>query len=150
MTNYTLIEKPEMILVGIECRTSNNPEAGPKDIPLLWQKFYQDNIVSKIPNKSSTEIIALYCDYETDATGEYTVIIGCPVTSVEKLSKKLVSKIIPASKYAHFSAIGEFPESLISTWNQIWQTKLPRTYTGDFEVYGEKAPNEVDLFIAVQ
>jgi hypothetical protein len=33
MKNYTVIHKPSIMIVGIKCRTSNAPEAGPYDIP---------------------------------------------------------------------------------------------------------------------
>ncbi|VHO00848.1 hypothetical protein RHT_00198 [Candidatus Rhabdochlamydia sp. T3358] len=33
MGNYTVVQRPSMLVVGIECRTSNAPEAGPHDIP---------------------------------------------------------------------------------------------------------------------
>jgi predicted transcriptional regulator YdeE len=153
MQNYRVIQKPAVRVIGIECRTSNAPEAGPHDIPKHWEKFYQENTVSKIPNKASNEVIALYCDYEGDYTQPYSLVIGCPVSSFDDIPKGMVAKTIPGGSYAIFSAAGEHPKTLIETWGQIWQQQnLARTYTGDYEVYGDKflgSPKEVEVFIAI-
>lgn len=138
------------MVIGIECRTSNNPDAGPHDIPRHWQRFYTENILSQIPSKAESEVIALYCDYEGDYTKPYSLVIGCQVTSIRKIPEGMVAKIVPASTYAVFRAVGEFPKSLIETWKKIWQTNLERTYTGDFEVHGERSSKEVGVYIAIK
>lgn len=155
MKKYTIVQKSSRILVGIACRTSNAPEAAPHDIPKLWAKFYSENILDQIPNKLSNEVLALYCDYEGDYTQPYSLVIGCPVQFIDTLPDGMVSKFIPEGSYAAFSAVGDYPKSLIETWGEIWQQKdLKRTYTGDYEVYGDKFtsgfPQQVDVFIAVQ
>jgi len=141
MQNYKVIQKPTIMVIGIECRTSNAPEAGPHDIPKLWEKFNKENIISKIPNKA-------------DYTQPYSLIIGCQVSSLDDIPKGMVTKTISAGSYAIFPAIGEHPKALIETWSHIWQQRnLDRTYTGDYEVYGDKfisgSPKEVDVYIAI-
>ncbi len=154
MQDYEVIQKPSIMVIGIECRTSNAPEAGPHDISKHWEKFFKDEILSKIPNKISDEVIALYCDYESDFTKSYSLVIGCQVNSIDEIPENMVAKKIPAGSYAIFPAIGEHPKTLIETWGQIWQhPQLKRTYTGDYELYGHKfskSPQEVDVFIAVE
>lgn len=154
MKDYTVIQKPSINIIGIECRTSNAPEDGPQDIPRLWGQFYSEDTINKIPNKASYEVIALYCDYEGDYTQLYSLVIGCSVTSLDSIPEGMVAKIIPAGSYGVFRAIGEYPTSLIETWGNIWQTKLKRTYTGDYELYGEKfssaSPQEVAVYIAIE
>lgn len=153
MGSYEVVQKPPTLIIGIDCRTSNAPEAGPQDIP-MWGRFYGEDIVSRIPNKTSDEVIALYCDYEGDYTQPYSVVIGCPVSSIETIPEGMVAKTIPASYYAVFRAIGEHPKALIETWGNIWQQpNLERTYTSDFELYGNKfvsgSPKEVEVYIGV-
>ncbi len=155
MQSYTVIKKPSQIVMGIECRTSNDPQAGPYDIPRHWKKFYSEDIIDQIPNKISNEIIALYCDYEGDYTQPYSLVIGCPVTSLDLIPIGMVAKIIPAGSYAVFRAIGDYPQSLVETWGQIWQhVDLERTYTGDYELYvnpfTSESTQEVEVFIAIQ
>ena len=153
--SYSTIHKPSIMIVGIECRTSNAREAGPQDIPKHWERFFKENTLSQIANKSSEEIIALYCDYEGDHTQPYSLVIGCQVDSIDNIPKGMVSKIIPASSYAIFHAIGEQPQAIIKTWEHIWEhSDLKRTYTGDYELYGDrffsKSPKEVDVYIAIE
>lgn len=154
MKNYTIVQKPSLIVIGIECRTSNHPEAAPHDIPMLWERFHRENIPAQILNKASNEIIGLYCDYEGDASKPYSFVCGCSVTSQSVIPKGMVAKFVPASTYAVFQSSGEFPKSLIEKWQEIWKTNLHRTYTGDFELYGEKfmeSPSkEVDIYIAIK
>lgn len=151
---YSVIKKPEIIVIGIECRTSNAPDAGVYDIPRLWQQFFSENIKTQIPNKISDEIIALYCDYESDHTQNYSLVIGCAVSTIEELPEGMIAKTIPVGSYAVFSAVGEYPDCLIETWQSIWQTDLKRTYTSDYEFYGDKfltaELKEVDVFIAIE
>lgn len=145
------IRKPEMTIVGIACRTSN--ETAMQDIPAHWAKFFSDQVASQVPHKLSDEIFALYCDYEGDYTQPYTLVIGYNTSGVDEIPKGLVAKVIPASNYAQFTATGAFPESVIQTWGKIWQSNLARTYTGDFEIYGEafKGPDkQVDICISIQ
>jgi predicted transcriptional regulator YdeE len=146
--------RPSMIIVGISCRTLNDPKAAPIDIPKLWQRFHSENIASQIQNRASDEMIALYCDYEGDHTKPYTVVVGCPVTSVESMPEGMVVKIIPEGTYSKFLAIGEYPKALVDTWGEIWKTPLARTYTGDYEVYGEsfarEKKKEVQVYVAVE
>ncbi len=143
--DHHILQKPQMHVIGIECRTSNNPEAGPRDIPRLWDKFYSLDVLNQIPNKTSHDVIALYCDYEGDYTQPYSCVIGCPVASIEEIPEGMVAKTVPEAAYAVFPVTGELPAGIINAWGKIWQTPLSRTYTGDFEVYGEK----VEILIAV-
>ena len=150
MKSYKIIFKPTLIVVGIECRTSNDPEHGPLEIPKLWENFFLQNISHKIPNKLSEDIIALYCNYETDHNGPYSLIIGHAVEPFDKLPEGLVSKVIPAGPYAVFRAMGEQPRSLINTWHHIWQLKeLKRTYTGDYEVHNLSQADQIEVFVAI-
>lgn len=153
MKDYIIIQKPPINVIGIECRTSNALEDGPQDIPRLWGQFYSEDILNKIPNKVSNEVIALYCDYESDHTQPYSLVIGCPVNSLSDVPPGMVAKTIPGGSYSVFRAIGEYPASLIETWGNIWQTELKRTYTGDYEFYGEKfssgSSQEVEVYIAI-
>ncbi len=148
------IEKPQIVVMGIECRTSNDPEVGPQQIGQHWQKFIQEGISNHIPNKTNDEVIALYCDYEGDYTSPYSFVIGCMVNSSDEVPEGMVVKTLPATTYAVFPVIGEYPKNLIETWGMIWQSNLKRTYSGDFEVYGEKfqqsEAKQVDVFIAIE
>ncbi len=154
MEHYSIIERPSMAVMGIECRTSNDPDKGLVDIPKHWEKFFRDNIFGQIPDKAADEIIALYCDYEGDYTRPYSLVIGCAVNSWDSVPEGMVVKEVPGGAFARFSAVGDHPRVLIETWGTIWKTELKRTYTGDFELYGAKFvcqdPKEVEVYIAIE
>jgi predicted transcriptional regulator YdeE len=153
MESPQIVHKTAALLIGIECRTSNALDAAPQDIPKLWGRFYGEDILSRIPNRVSDEVIALYTGYEGDYTQPYTVVIGCPVSSIDTVPEGMVAKTIPASSYAVFRAIGEHPKALIETWGNIWkQDTLERTYLSDFELYGSKfvSDQEVEVYIGVE
>ena len=147
------IEKPATLLMGIECRTENSPDRAPNDIPKLWERFFAEQIEAKIPNRTTTDVIALYCDYEGDFTKPYSLVIGCEVSSETELPDGMVVKTIPASKFLVYKAVGQYPTSVIDTWGKIWSSDLKRTYTGDYELYTQKLdmpPTEVDVLIAIE
>ena len=152
--SYMTVERPSFFVIGIEVRTQNSPEGAMQDIPALWERFYKECILDKIPNKISSDVLGLYTDYEKDFTKPYTLVIGCMATSLETIPKGMVGKRVPSAKYAVFTAKFPFPQSIIQTWQEIWKAPLPRTYTGDFEYYGEKfahpTSGEVDIYIAVK
>lgn len=135
--------------MGIECRTSNeNLEM----IPDHWARFMGENIYAQIPGKSSEEVVALYCDYAGDCTQPYSLVIGCWVESADQIPEGMVAKEVPGGKFAYFLAKGEHPKALVDTWGHVWQTELQRSYTGDYEIYGQKffaQDPQVDLFIAI-
>lgn len=150
----TILDKPSLKVMGISIRTSNDADKAPQDIPKMWQRFYKENIFEKIPNKASNEIVALYCDYESDYTAPYTFILGCFVNELpNEPLEGLAVKNLPASRYVVYKAKGKQPDALIDAWGKIWREADRRTYTGDFEIYGDKffgqPDQEVDIFIAI-
>ena len=122
-------------IIGIEVRTSNQPNEAEKEIPQLWERFDQNGGTEQVPNKINGDSVALYTEYEGDYTEPYTLVIGSEVSSCDEIPDGFVCKEVPAATYAVFKVQGNFPESVGSTWAQIWQTPLNRTYTGDMEVY---------------
>ncbi len=149
--NYKTTSLEEIRVIGIEARTSN--ENASDEIPELWKKFFTENIKDKIPNKISSDILSLYTEYESDYTKPYTIIICCKVKDFSDVPEGMVSKIIPASKFAVFTAKGKMPDKLVETWKYIWTLDLERTYTGDFDVYTEKYSSpepEADDYIAIK
>ena len=151
--DFTVVEKPSFMVIGIACRTCNESYEAMHDIPKLWEQFFKETCQGRIPNRISEEIVALYCDYEKDHTKPYTLIIGCGVPSLEVIPKGMVGKVVPASKYALFQAKGDQPRTLIDTWISIWQMDLERTYLGDFEIhhldFGHN-PRTIDVFVGIK
>ncbi|MGI9525481.1 MAG: GyrI-like domain-containing protein [Weeksellaceae bacterium] len=141
-------------IIGIVTETSNENGKASEDLGKLWQKFYSENIPDKIPHKIGNEIYSIYTDYKTNHTGNYTCIIGFKVDSIEEIPEGLVGKEIGSGNYHKYIAKGEMPDAVVNAWKEIWKNNadLNRTFTADFEVYGDKSQNggnsEVEIFIA--
>jgi predicted transcriptional regulator YdeE len=146
---------PSFSIIGIAVRTSNENGKAVKDIPALWQQFMSNGLLEKIPNKLSHDIYCLYTDYEKDHTKPYTTIIGCKVAHLNEVPEGMIGKAITSGSYDKQVVKGNINEGLVyNAWLKIWDSKLERVYSTDFEIYGEKAmdPNqaEVDIFVAIK
>lgn len=159
----TLVHRPAFVLCGMGTRTTNADELGIKNarLPQLWATYlhYKDQHPDVFQNHAPT--YALYTDYEKDASGAYTVVIGQQAyhTSTSEQSNKRQLKItVPASQYMVFTTPkGPVFETVAQTWDVIWNyfkdAPEVRTYTGDFEVYESTAnpeQAEVKIYIAIQ
>ncbi|PTS92796.1 AraC family transcriptional regulator [Flavobacterium sp. HMWF030] len=141
-------------IIGISIRTTNENEQSGKDIPALWDRFISEGIAEKIPNKINHSIYSVYTDYEKDHTKPYTTILGCAVESLDFIPDEMVGITIETGSYEKFIAKGNLNDGIvINEWIKIWNSDLNRSFTSDFEIYGEKAQNpenaEVDIFIAI-
>lgn len=143
-------------IVGISVRTSNTSGKAAEKLGALWGRFFEDQIGGKISGKVSEDIYAIYTDYESNYTGEYTCLIGYRVDSLVTIGEGLEARSFEGSEYSKFIAQGKMPEAVVSTWQEIWvkDEELERKYAADFEVYGAKSQqgdnSEVDIFIAVK
>ncbi|MGE8555732.1 MAG: GyrI-like domain-containing protein [Chryseobacterium jejuense] len=142
-------------VIGIAVRTTNENEQAAKDIPVLWEKFMKENVHESIPDKIDNTVYSIYTDYEKDHTKPYTTLLGCKVESLDNIPEGMIGKSFDGGDYVKFTAKGNLAEGLvINEWFKIWNMDLERTFTADFEMYGEKAQNpsdaEVDILIAVK
>jgi predicted transcriptional regulator YdeE len=142
-------------VIGISVRTTNENGQSGIDIPVLWAKFMSEGVATKIANKISDSIYCIYTDYEKDHTKPYTTILGFKVAHLEEIPTGMTGKLIEQANYQKFTPKGNLNEGLVyNEWMKIWESNLDRTFTADFEVYGEKAQNpsdaEVDIFIAIR
>lgn len=144
-------------IIGIELRTTNDNGKAFTEIPSFWQKFYQEGIIEKIPNKSSGEVYAIYTNFENEGKnnkGMYSLIIGCPVNNISDIPEGFISVIIPESKYAIFESDIGAPEKIGETWQKIWkisdedkQFDAKRTYVSEFEQY--KPSGKITIYIGI-
>lgn len=142
-------------VIGISVRTTNENGQSGKDIPALWSQFMSEEIQSKIPNKVSEDLFCIYTDYEKDHTKPYTTILGCKVENLDVVPENMLGKTIESANYEELIAKGNLSEGIVfNKWLEIWNSDLDRSFTADFEVYGEKTQNpenaEVAIYIALQ
>ncbi len=142
-------------IIGITVRTTNENGQSGNDIPTLWNRFMSEGMIEKIPNKVDNTLYCIYTDYEKDHTKPYTTLLGCKVENLDTIPEGMTGKAFNEGNYVKYVAKGNILQGIVfSEWTKIWNSDIPRAYTADFEVYGEKAQNpenaEVDIFLAVK
>lgn len=157
---HKIISKEQFTLMGIAARTNNQSEmSGNGKIPALWAKFYSENIPGKLENiRTSEEIVVAYTEFETDETGEYTIVIGQQVKENSEIIPGLVKKKISASQYLEIpTETGNIQTIVVEAWQKIWKDqplKPKRKYAADLEVYGAEAqdPNhaKVNIYLSIR
>jgi len=157
-----VVQQDEFSIVGIQARTSGDKEmSGDGVIPQMWQRFYQEQILDKIPNRADQNVYALYTDFSRDRMGAYTVVIGVKVKDKSQVPDGMVLKTVPAGKYALLtSEKGPAPTVIPAAWMKVAaledkdQLGGKRAYKTDFEVYGPSAVDpqnlQADLYVSLK
>ena len=102
-------------VIGVSIRTTNANSQSQQDLGKLWGQFFAENIIEKIPNKISSNILCIYTDYESDYTGEYTTIIGVPVSTLDEVPNGLIGREFEAGNFLKFVAKGEMSNAVVNT-----------------------------------
>ena len=141
-------------VIGIRVRTTNQNNQAAKDIGELWGRFMNEEIASKIPNKTSEDILSIYTNYEGDHTQPYDTILGCKVSSLDKIPEGMIGQTFEGGNFQKFISKGNLTQGVVfQTWLEIWNQPLDRNYVADFEVYGQKSQNpmdaEVEIFVGL-
>lgn len=132
-------------VVGIAVKTSNENGQSANDIKMLWDRFINENIADRIPNKISNEFYSIYIDNEGDHTQPYLTIIGCKVSDVTNIPNGMIAKTVEGGSYAKIACSGDITKgSVYNDWLKIWALNLDRNFKADFEIYGEDAQNPTD------
>ncbi|WP_172194548.1 GyrI-like domain-containing protein [Saccharibacillus qingshengii] len=153
-------------LKGFAVRTTNAAELGDGGrIPGLWQTYMNSSLAGEEGVRDPHLIYALYTDYESDASGAYTVVVGhesaaedsgVSETYTGQGGSELLEVRVPGSRYRIFrTRRGPMGEVAAETWGEIWayyaQSSEQRAYTGDFEVYDTRNfdPQAVEILIYI-
>ena len=132
-------------IIGISVRTINKDNQSGNDIGNLWNKWFSEDLSTKIPNKISDDIINMYTDYNSDEHDFYTAVLGHKVSSLDMIPEGFIGKHILDENYKEFISKGKLPECVLNTWEIIWNSKLDRKYTADFDVYNSMTMNPEDV-----
>jgi predicted transcriptional regulator YdeE len=141
-------------IAGISVRTTNQNGQSQEDIGKLWQRFYSENIMDALPARLSDDLYCVYTDYESDHNGAYTTVLGYKVPALESVPAHLTGITIPETTYRLYRSEGKLPESVLATWQHIWQSPVERKYMADFDVYGSALQNPespvVETYLSVK
>lgn len=111
-------------IIGISTETSNQNNQAAADLGKLWERFFAEEIASKIPNKENEDIYAIYTDYESDYTGRYTTIIGQRVSTLDHIPDGFVGREIKNERLIKYKAKGEMPRAVVLRGKKYGQTTL--------------------------
>jgi len=108
----------QIVVLGPSIRTA--PPGDQRDIPAFWQRFMAGGFLERLPRRAEDEALhAVYCDYESDHTGAYTMVIGVAVDAGAAAEEGMRRVVIPPGRYGRFAAKGPAAEALWSicgTW----------------------------------
>jgi predicted transcriptional regulator YdeE len=146
------VEFNEKRIIGISTRTTNAKEMDPSTgrIGPLWKEF---DAQVEVDYKNGKRVYGVYFNYESDATGEYSILAGTDQLDANS-SAKLETIVIPSGKYLVFTAKGDIPRIVFDTWGRVWEyfskkdAEYDRSYITDFEYYVNQ--NEIEVYIAVK
>lgn len=142
----------EKRLLGLSVRTNNADEKEPDTAKIgdLHLSFAQQ---VKVNYANGSSLYGVYYDYESDYTGDFSVLVGTEKDTV-KTSAPLEGVTIPTGDYLVFSKQGDMPQAVIDAWGEIWayfsdpSCSHQRAYTVDFEHY--TSDKKVDVYIAIK
>jgi predicted transcriptional regulator YdeE len=86
--NHTIENQKEKFFIGLELRTDNQKCS--TEMPAHKERFFDQNILGRIPNKINGNILAVYTDYEGDYTRPYSWILGAEVSGLDEIPAGLV------------------------------------------------------------
>ena len=150
--NFEVVQNEPIHIVGVKHRTTNENKKAMQEIPVFWSKFIEEKTIDLIPNKTGSELYALYTNFEDGRSGAYDIIIGSKVSSLEDIPDGLVGITIPGGTYAKVVAKGALAPALLEAWQGIWADENLIVYDPlqvDYEVYGEKAQNPEDVEVPI-
>ncbi len=126
-------------VIGVSTRTNNAREAAPNSpIAQLWGRLFTEPILQQIPDRMDGDLVAVYTDYASDVNGDYTVVVGGRVTSIENVPAGMVHVRVPSGDYeVLISEQGPGPVVVPAAWQKVWALNLDRVYQADFELYKE-------------
>ncbi len=110
-------------VVGLTVRTTNDKEAGGQGlIPKFWESVMDQDKLSQVPNRLSDDMVVVYSDYASDASGAYSYTLGVRVSSADKVADGFVARKIQAGKYAVIQSEQGPPQEVIpALWAKINQ-----------------------------
>jgi predicted transcriptional regulator YdeE len=130
---FKVMDGDELTVLGIYARTGND---NLEQIGELWRRFREMGGAAGIAARTGDSVYCVYCEYETDATGAFTVLIGCAVDADAEIPEGMMKLAIEAGRFFVFEPVGELPKSVFETWAEIWSMPIDRRYQADFDRYG--------------
>ncbi|WLR42720.1 GyrI-like domain-containing protein [Bacillus carboniphilus] len=153
-----IVTKEKMVVVGMECQTSNKEMEETNVMDQLWMNFMGAH--EQILHKTNPKVTYGFCYDYNEQKGGFRYLAAFEVDQVNLPNDQFISKEIPSQKYLVFTHKG--PASTIGkAFNDIFNSYLPSTSyevlnTPSFELYDERflgpeSPESViDIYIPIK
>ncbi|PFN09170.1 AraC family transcriptional regulator [Bacillus cereus] len=158
---FRIETKPAFYVAGYEMKTTSKEGKNLTDIPAFWDRYLQNNLADRIPNRKHTDQyveLGMCTDFQLE-TGEFTYVIGMEVTSFDGVPTELAHRTFPEATYAVFTTPKVPHEDMVSsiqqTWNAIFTEWFPHSgyeHAGvtEFELYDERCHADKSEFAQVE
>jgi predicted transcriptional regulator YdeE len=143
--SFKVHEAEGLTILGIDARAGNEDLAQIGD---LWRRFHAMGGATAIAARRDDSVYCVYCEYETDFTGAFTVLIGCAVDADAAVPEGMKKLAIETGRFFVFEPMGELPKSVFETWAEIWNMPVDRRYQADFDRYG--SDGKVTIHVGVR
>jgi len=152
----SIVEEKGFKILGISMVTTTDHEVSHAAFEEIWDRFFKDDIMNKVPNKVEPTVYSIYDQYKETAPGVYDfrVTIGCKSTN-DTDTDDLTLAEVKAGQYQQFPVKGKMPDAIIQKWEDIWKEgpAIRRQFDTDYEAYGpksyDKENGEMDIFLSV-
>jgi predicted transcriptional regulator YdeE len=136
-----MVKREQILLIGISAPTDNQKEmSGQGVIPAMWQRFLQEGLLEKIPNRvDPSELTAAYHSIESDDRGPYSFLLGARVSGLSEVPEGMVGITVPGGDFLEVTTErGAFQTIGLAAWQRVWASEPIREFRrfeADLEVY---------------
>lgn len=136
--------------IGIGITTTPATEA--QDLAALWDRFFREHQIDRLPGFSDSTILSVYTNYQAD--GQYDAYVGCRMIDLATIPEGFTGLEIPGGTYHLYLARGPMPETVTKAWQLIRAEDSDRAYAFDWDIYGPKSQNgensEVEIYVSTR
>lgn len=155
--DYTIVEMPEIRLVGPSIHVDGSTVGDNAEIESLWGRFMSLSQES-IPGSQLRPYPCYGLYYNYSATGhEYDLLVGCRTGGSAPVPEGMATRVVPVGRYAKFEIRGgHMVRDTVAAWERIFADEglmAQRSFTGDYEAYypGEDVENaDIDIYVALR
>lgn len=127
-------------VVGHVIRTTNTAEFNESTalVPGIWERLLADEALLAWEGRVGESLFGVYFDYESGASGAYSLLVGVRADSLEAVPAGLACVRVSDEKRVTFRAEGQMPAAVVDAWHRIWashEEHLDRAFTTDVEAH---------------
>lgn len=120
-----IVEKPEMIVVGITLKTSFKDDRNKTEIPPFFHHVLEEGKLERVPDRLNTNQLCVFEMKRDNPDFNYTM--GVEVSKTENAPTEMTKLELPASKYVSIKIIKRGPEDVGRAFGHIYKEFIPNS-----------------------